>query len=288
MEFPQAMMHETVWFDKPKYDEADDHYQCYLANNISGELAKKHHNVDKEDGLLSQVAHVASDAGSALINEIAKARDSIKQSLSGMAHQVSHAVTAESDGHIAELASQNMMLRELVDKLTKQVAALEIRVSKLEGGSAGTAPAAPTAAAPAAPASAAPVDDDSDDDLFGSSDEEEETEEEKKRKADLLKKYQEKKAGKKQVIAKSSVLLDVKPWDDETDMAELERLVRTIEMDGLVWGTGKLIPLAYGIKKLQIMCVVEDDKISTDDLEEKITAFEDHVQSIDIAAFNKI
>jgi translation elongation factor EF-1beta len=34
--------------------------------------------------------------------------------------------------------------------------------------------------------------------------------------------------------------------------------------------------------------VVEDDKISVDWLEEQITGFEDLVQSIDIAAFNKI
>lgn len=38
------------------------------------------------------------------------------------------------------------------------------------------------------------------------------------------------------VIAKSSILLDVKPWDDETDMAKLEECVRSIQMDGLVWG----------------------------------------------------
>lgn len=72
------------------------------------------------------------------------------------------------------------------------------------------------------------------------------------------------------------------------DMAEVERLVRTIQKDGLVWGASKLVPLAYGVKKLQISCVVEDDKISTDDLEEEITKFEDHVQSMDIAAFNKV
>jgi len=40
----------------------------------------------------------------------------------------------------------------------------------------------------------------------------------------------------------------------------------------------KLVPLAYGIKKLQISCVVEDDKVSTDDLEEQIVAFEDYVR----------
>jgi len=71
-------------------------------------------------------------------------------------------------------------------------------------------------------------------------------------------------------------------------MKELEKQVRTIECDGLVWGAAKLVPLAYGIKKLQIMCVVEDDKVGTDFLEEKITEFEDYVQSVDIAAFNKI
>lgn len=38
------------------------------------------------------------------------------------------------------------------------------------------------------------------------------------------------------LIAKSSILLDVKPWDDETDMAKLEECVRSIQMDGLVWG----------------------------------------------------
>ena len=34
--------------------------------------------------------------------------------------------------------------------------------------------------------------------------------------------------------------------------------------------------------------VVEDEKVSTDDLTEQIEAFEDHVQSVDIAAFNKL
>ena len=41
------------------------------------------------------------------------------------------------------------------------------------------------------------------------------------------------------VIAKSSVVLDIKPWDDETDLAEMEKNVRTIKMDGLLWGACK-------------------------------------------------
>lgn len=50
----------------------------------------------------------------------------------------------------------------------------------------------------------------------------------------------------------------------------------------------KLVEIAFGIKKLQIMCIVEDDKVSVDALVENIQGFEDFVQSVDIAAFNKI
>lgn len=75
--------------------------------------------------------------------------------------------------------------------------------------------------------------DDDDIDLFGSDDEEVD-EEAEKIKAARLAEYAAKKANKPKTIAKSLVTLDVKPWDDETDMAELEKSVRSVEMDGLV------------------------------------------------------
>lgn len=58
-------------------------------------------------------------------------------------------------------------------------------------------------------------------------------------KQERLKAYSEKKATKKVIIAKSSIVLDVKPWDDETDMKQLEQQVRSIVMDGLIWGACK-------------------------------------------------
>jgi len=136
---------------------------------------------------------------------------------------------------------------------------------------------------PAEKKAAKPAVDDDDVDLFGDEDEEE-SEQTKQR----LAAYAVKKANKPVIIAKSNIILDVKPWDDETDMQELERNVRSIELDGLLWGASRLVPLAYTIKKLQITCVVEDDKVGTDILEERIMAFEDYVQSVDIAAFQKI
>ncbi|KAJ0961419.1 hypothetical protein J5N97_000374 [Dioscorea zingiberensis] len=88
-------------------------------------------------------------------------------------------------------------------------------------------------------APAAEDDDDEDDDvdLFG-----EETEEEKKASEERAAAI--KASGKKKESGKSSVLLDVKPWDDETDMQKLEEAVRSIKMEGLLWGASKLVPLS--------------------------------------------
>jgi len=81
----------------------------------------------------------------------------------------------------------------------------------------------------------------------------------------------------------------VKPWEAETDLAELEAIIRRdIVLDGLVWGKSTTKEIAFGVKKLVITCVVEDDKVSVDDVQEKIEALEDYVQSTDIVAFNKV
>lgn len=138
---------------------------------------------------------------------------------------------------------------------------------------------------PSAAAVAAKKDED-EIDLFGS-DEEEDAEAEAL-KAKRLAEYNAKKAAKPAVVAKSSVVLDIKPWDDETDLKKMEASVRSIETEGLLWGASKLVPIGYGIKKLQITCVIEDDKVGTDLLEEKITEFDDLVQSMDVVSFNKI
>uniref|UniRef100_A0AC34PXY5 Elongation factor 1-beta n=1 Tax=Panagrolaimus sp. JU765 TaxID=591449 RepID=A0AC34PXY5_9BILA len=136
----------------------------------------------------------------------------------------------------------------------------------------------------AAPAAEAAKDDDFD--LFGSEDEDDE--EKKRITEERLKAYAEKKAKKPGPIAKSTIIYDIKPWDDTISIEDIEKAVRGIEMDGLVWGASKKMPVAFGINKLQISCVIEDDKVSSDSLEEAITGFEDLVQSVDIVAFNKV
>ncbi len=62
--------------------------------------------------------------------------------------------------------------------------------------------------------------------------------------------------------------------------------------DGLLWGTAKLVPVGYGIKKMQITAVIEDAKIESMDsiIEEELVrdGESENIQSIDVVAFNKL
>ncbi|KAM8727698.1 eukaryotic translation elongation factor 1 delta a (guanine nucleotide exchange protein) isoform 1-T1 [Acanthopagrus schlegelii] len=255
----QCLASENIWFDKQRYDEAEKRFY----EGVNGPSTQ-----DKEVN--------------AILQDIAKSRQNIQQSLSGSS---SHAGDQELVSRMKSLELENQTLHKVVETMRAALQKLETRVAVLEKTPA-------PAAVPCA--KAAPVkqmengdddDDDDDIDLFGSDDDDEEAARIKQERVDA---YAAKKSKKPALIAKSSILLDVKPWDDETDMAQLEQCVRSVQMDGLLWGASKLVPVGYGIKKLQINCVVEDDKVGTDILEEEITKFEDFVQSVDVAAFNKI
>ncbi|XP_040288590.1 elongation factor 1-delta isoform X1 [Bufo bufo] len=300
---------EKIWFDKCKYDDAEKQYY-------------EHVNLKSAPNCQDQAQE---DGASTILRDIARARENIQKSLAGLRtvlhspkegqapppphhsgpHPSAAAAPSGENGEllsrVASLEHENQNLQKVVKDLQSAISKLESRISTLEKSATSQASAplpppvcklpAPTPARACPPAAApqlkAEEDDDDDDiDLFGS-DEEEDAEAARVRE-ERLRQYAEKKSKKPGLIAKSSILLDVKPWDDETDMAKLEECVRSVQMDGLLWGSSKLVPVGYGIKKLQIQCVVEDDKVGTDMLEEEITKFEDYVQSVDIAAFNKI
>lgn len=146
----------------------------------------------------------------------------------------------------------------------------------------------PVAAAPnkketPAPKAAEKKEDDLDD-LFGDSNPEEEAA--AKAAAEAAAKA---KKPKKTEIAQSLVLFEVKPLSDETDLDAMAKKILEIKQDGLYWKTEyKKEPVAFGIYKIVIGVTVEDEKVSVDDIQEKIEAIDDMVQSVEIAAFNKI
>lgn len=130
------------------------------------------------------------------------------------------------------------------------------------------------------------------DDMFGD-DAQEDSEAEKARearkKAAMDKKKQKDGKAKPAVVQKSIILLDIKVWEEDTDFDKLAKTIQEMKMDGLDWKLEYKTPtIAFGMKKLVMGLVVEDDKVSVDDVIEKITAMEDIVQSVDIASFNKI
>ncbi|XP_068581137.1 eukaryotic translation elongation factor 1 delta b (guanine nucleotide exchange protein) isoform X1 [Cebidichthys violaceus] len=271
---------EKIWFDKPRYDEAERRFY------------ERPDGSSHPDGSSQPPQDVGANS---ILQDIARARENIQKSLAGSIS--SAADQGEIICRIKSLELENHSLYKVVDDLRAALSKLDCRVSVLEKAPAAVTPA-PAPSAPCTNGTAvqqktsAPVKDeeeeeeeDDDIDLFGSDEDDDEAEQLKEQR---LKEYAEKKAKKPGIIAKSSILLDVKPWDDETDMVKLEECVRSVAADGLLWGSSKLVPVGYGIKKLQIACVVEDDKVGTDMLEEEITKFEDYIQSVDVAAFNKI
>ncbi|XP_032386622.1 elongation factor 1-delta [Etheostoma spectabile] len=278
----QCLASENIWFDKQRYDEAE---KCFY---------------EGANGPSTQGKEV-----NAILQDIAKSRQNILQSLNRVntVLQISlkhtHCSSRTAWEHcMAETDSLavcllllgvddfNQLLHKVVEEMRAALQKLESRVAMLEKSPAAVpcAKSAPVKAAPVKPVKVENGDDD-DIDLFGSDEDDEEAARLKQERVDA---YAAKKSKKPALIAKSSILLDVKPWDDETDMVKLEECVRSVQMDGLLWGQSKLVPVGYGIKKLQINCVVEDDKVGTDILEEEITKFEDYIQSVDVAAFNKI
>ena len=95
---------------------------------------------------------------------------------------------------------------------------------------------------------------------------------------------------KKVVIAMSLVMLEVKPMDDTIDLDALaKKIFAEITQEGLYWKTEfKKEPVAFGIFKLIVGFSLEDEKVSVDDVVERIEGLEELVQSVEIAVFNKI
>lgn len=90
-------------------------------------------------------------------------------------------------------------------------------------------------------------------------------------------------APKKKEVEKSLVVLEVKPWEADTDLEAAWKEIIKFQQEGLLWDqTFKLEPVAFGIKKLVFSCTVIDELVNLNDITENIEALEDYVQSVEI------
>jgi len=269
-EFAQALQSQNIWFQAAQYRDAE----IKLMQHRMGVMA----GGDSSAAPCKVESQKVESKARAMISDLKKELTSDSSS---------------AIGDINGMLERVLKLEQENNDIKSQLKAALARLDQLEKG--GAAPAAAAPAKPAAKPEESDDDDDDDDDMdfFGSDDDEVDEAAEAlkaKRIAEYNARKAEKAATKGVVAAKSMITIDVKPFDDETDLEALaKKIYATIQMDGLVWGaTHKLVPLAFGIKKLVITAIVEDEKVSTDDLTERIEEFEDEVQSTDIAAFNKL
>lgn len=159
--------------------------------------------------------------------------------------------------------------------------------AKKAGKKAAPAKEAEAAPAPAEGDAPAPAEED-DDDVDGLFDSDSEAEEaaKKQREAKKAEKTKKKKAKK---IAKSVVVFDVKGYEVDCDWNAMAEKIRTeVNMEGLTWmDSHEIVPIAFGMKKLQMSCIIIDDLVGTDDIFDKIMVWDDDVQSCDIVSFDK-
>merc|ERR1712124_86660 len=133
------------------------------------------------------------------------------------------------------------------------------------------------------------------------------------------------KGKKRRPPERSEIILDVKPFDDQTDLealaakikgtkledlrdkehpgpnedgdtwADLEKMAQEVDEritleSGHHWGENHhLEEIGYGIKKLRIQCVVQNELVGSDLLADLIKeTWPDEVQSVDVASFQKM
>ncbi|ANQ07364.1 Translation elongation factor [Plasmodium coatneyi] len=111
---------------------------------------------------------------------------------------------------------------------------------------------------------------DNDIDLFGDSNNDDQSIllEKKKQKEEELKKKKQKEKEKNRSI----LIIEIKPKSIDTDIGKIPKLVKQKIVDeNIKWGEEvKKLPVAFGLYKLHMSCIIYDDFVNTNDLMEKI------------------
>ena len=108
---------------------------------------------------------------------------------------------------------------------------------------------------------------------------------------EIKKKDKEKiiKGKKKNKVDKSHVILEIKGWEADQDLESLaKKIISTIKKDGLSWDTGyKLEEVAFGVMKLVIAFLAEDEKCSVQEIVDELESWENDIQSVEVVDFKK-
>ena len=106
---------------------------------------------------------------------------------------------------------------------------------------------------------------------------------------ETIKTFGDIKLKKRKNVDKSYVILEVKGWDTDQDLEALgKKIINTIKKDGLNWIFNyKLEEIAFGIKKLVIGLIVEDNICSVQEIVDELESWEFDIQSVEVVSFNR-
>lgn len=79
---------------------------------------------------------------------------------------------------------------------------------------------------------------------------------------------------------KDLLRLDIKPSEIDVPMDQLETGVRSIQMTGVQWGSSQLVEMCYGIHKL-VIDVIIDDQMDQDKIIDQIERL-NHIQNVNV------
>jgi len=84
---------------------------------------------------------------------------------------------------------------------------------------------------------------------------------------------------------KSTITLDLVPQSDEINLDYLDKCVRGIHIEGLLWTSSTQIKYIYTLKALRISAIIEDDLVNFETLETAILEqFEDNISSVKLSS----
>jgi len=87
-------------------------------------------------------------------------------------------------------------------------------------------------------------------------------------------------------VLESIVEIDVVGADIDTDMGEVEKFVRALQLNGLTWQGGKVTPHVFGLNKLSIICKCRDDVSVEEDVCKVLEVNEELIGSAQIMNFS--
>eukprot|EP00611_Tribonema_gayanum_P020012 TRINITY_DN3578_c0_g1_i1.p1 TRINITY_DN3578_c0_g1~~TRINITY_DN3578_c0_g1_i1.p1 ORF type:complete len:840 (-),score=319.07 TRINITY_DN3578_c0_g1_i1:276-2795(-) len=219
----------------------------------------------------------------------------LEAALSGSRFLTGHSPSAEDAcvyGVVAKVPAQLLKGYHAVKGWLNTCALFAPAARSAWAGSATPAASAPAAKAPATSKAKAAAEDGDIDDMFGDDDGTDATPAAqpaaKPSRAEAMAAAKAAK-DKKKKVERSQVVLEVKPWDSETDLKALWAKIKAeVTADGLVWAEGfNIAPVAFGIMKLVISCVIEDEKVGLDDITDPIEEMSDLVQSTQLVSMQR-